>query len=131
MLAKLWKKVLLAVCIIACIYNIMSKLVNRASLEANLQRANDGNTVFDFSSDKSKDDSSEIVDGVVSKNVVTKNTIKNTTNTSRENETVEEDYQAEESNKVIEEENMNTEEQPEEKTENPNTFKFTDFIFNW
>lgn len=48
MLAKLWKKVLLAVCIVACIFNIMTKLVNRNSLEVNLKSANDGNTVFDF-----------------------------------------------------------------------------------
>lgn len=47
MLAKMWKKVLLAICIIACIYNLMSKLVNRHSLESNLQSANDGNTVLD------------------------------------------------------------------------------------
>ena len=47
MLAKMWKKVLLAVCIIACIYNVMSKLVNRHSLESNLKSANDGNTVID------------------------------------------------------------------------------------
>ena len=46
MLAKLWKKVLLAVCIIACIFNIMSKLVNRHSLKENLESANDGETVF-------------------------------------------------------------------------------------
>lgn len=50
MLAKLWKKVLLAVCIVACIFNIMTKLVNRNSLEVNLKSANDGNTVFDFTS---------------------------------------------------------------------------------
>lgn len=47
MLAKMWKKILLAICIIACIFNIMSKLVNRHSLESNLERANDGNTVLD------------------------------------------------------------------------------------
>ena len=29
MLAKMWKKILLAVCIIACIFNLMAKLVNR------------------------------------------------------------------------------------------------------
>lgn len=57
MLAKLWKKVLLAVCILACIFNIMSKLVNRNSLEVNLKSANDGNTVFDFTR-KEKDESS-------------------------------------------------------------------------
>ena len=48
MLAKMWKKVLLAVCIVACIFNIMSKLVNRTSLEDSLNDANDGNVVFDI-----------------------------------------------------------------------------------
>ena len=52
MLAKMWKKVLLAVCIIACLFNIMSKLVNRHSLEANLNSANDGNTVLDAITEK-------------------------------------------------------------------------------
>ena len=47
MLAKMWKKVLLAICIIACIFNLMSKLVNRHSLETNLRSVNDGNTVLD------------------------------------------------------------------------------------
>jgi hypothetical protein len=37
MLAKIWKKLLLAICIIACIYNIMNKLVSRKSLESNLR----------------------------------------------------------------------------------------------
>lgn len=50
MLAKVWKKVLFAICIIACIYNVMSKIVNRHSLEENLKKANDGNVVFDLSS---------------------------------------------------------------------------------
>lgn len=130
MLAKIWKKALLAICIIACIYNIMSKLVNRASLEANLKRANDGNTVFDFSSDKSDENVSEIVDGVVSKNVVVRNSVKNTTikdttNTTVENEIIEEDTQVENS-----EEESNIEE-PEEEKNDSNTFKFTDFIFKW
>lgn len=55
MLAKLWKKVLLAVCIVACIFNIMTKLVNRNSLEVNLKSANDGNTVFDFTRKEKED----------------------------------------------------------------------------
>ena len=37
MLAKIWKKLLLAICIIACIYNVMSKLVSRTSLERQLE----------------------------------------------------------------------------------------------
>ena len=49
MLAKLWKKVLLGICIIACLFNITSKLVNRHSLKENLQSVNDGKTIFDLS----------------------------------------------------------------------------------
>lgn len=37
MLAKIWKKLLLAICIIACIYNVMNKLVSRTSLETQLK----------------------------------------------------------------------------------------------
>ena len=37
MLAKIWKKLLLAICIIACIYNVMNKLVSRTSLEKQLK----------------------------------------------------------------------------------------------
>ena len=37
MLAKIWKKVLFAICIIACIYNVMNKLVSRTSLELQLK----------------------------------------------------------------------------------------------
>ena len=46
MLAKLWKKVLLAICIIACLYNIMAKLVNRTSLELNLKSVENGESIF-------------------------------------------------------------------------------------
>lgn len=37
MMAKVWKKVLLAVCIVACIYNVMHKLVSRTSLDIQLK----------------------------------------------------------------------------------------------
>ena len=47
MLAKIWKKVLLAICIVACLYNVISKIVNRNSLEINLRSVNDGNTIWD------------------------------------------------------------------------------------
>lgn len=121
MLAKMWKKVLLAICIIACIYNIMSKLVNRASLEANLQKANDGNTIFDFSSKDSKSNTSEIVDGVISKNIVVENT-------TIDNEVVEDEVITEEitTNEPVEDQ---TEEQEQE--ESSNGIKFTDLIFKW
>ncbi len=48
MLAKLWKKVLLAICIIACLFDVTYKIVNRHSLKVNLESVNDGVTVFDF-----------------------------------------------------------------------------------
>lgn len=55
MLAKLWKKILLAVCIIACIFNVMTKLVNRTSLEANLKSVDDGTVVFNLFEKKEND----------------------------------------------------------------------------
>ena len=36
MLAKIWKKICLAILIIACLFNIVSKLVNRISLNNEL-----------------------------------------------------------------------------------------------
>lgn len=33
MLPRIWKKLLLAICIIACLFNVTAKLVNRISLE--------------------------------------------------------------------------------------------------
>ena len=33
MLAKIWKKVCLAILIVACLFNIISKLVNRVSFK--------------------------------------------------------------------------------------------------
>lgn len=37
MIAKVWKKVLLFVLIIACLFNIVNKLVHKASLERELE----------------------------------------------------------------------------------------------
>ena len=37
MLAKIWKKLLLVVCIIACLFNITYKIVNKTSLKSELQ----------------------------------------------------------------------------------------------
>lgn len=33
MIAKIWKKILLFVLIIACLYNVINKLVHKASME--------------------------------------------------------------------------------------------------
>ena len=46
MLAKLWKKVLLVICILACIFNIMSKLVAKTSLELNLKSVENGESIM-------------------------------------------------------------------------------------
>ena len=37
MIAKIWKKVLFVISIIACLFNIVNKLVHKASLEEELQ----------------------------------------------------------------------------------------------
>ena len=55
MLAKLWKKILLAVCILACLFNIMSKIVNRTSLDINLKSVKDGESIGSIFEDENKD----------------------------------------------------------------------------
>lgn len=59
MLAKLWKKVLLAACIIACIFNIMSKLVSRTSLELNLKSVENGESILSIFKDKEEGDATK------------------------------------------------------------------------
>lgn len=135
MLAKLWKKVLLAICIIACIFNIMSKLVNRHSLKENLQSANDGVTVFDIfkKDDVQVSESESIIDGVLTQEPVEKNVVSNKTTTdssetvivenSEENTTVvEENANTEDASKSTAEENAETTTEEKDKT-----FKFSDF----
>lgn len=138
MLAKLWKKALLAICIIACIFNIMSKLVNRHSLKENLESANDGETVFSiFQKEKVvESESKPIIDGVKTpEQSTTEETSKNVESNVTievENTTVEE-VVAEPENI---EENSTTDTTPEEsvveKTTEENKdekkpFKFSDF----
>lgn len=48
MLPKIWKKFLLAVCIIAILFNITSKLVNRISLEKTISSAPEGIDVVEL-----------------------------------------------------------------------------------
>ena len=52
MLAKMWKKVLLAICIIACLFNITTKLVSRTSLEVNLKSVKDGESILSIFEEK-------------------------------------------------------------------------------
>lgn len=37
MIAKIWKKVLFVILIVACLFNIVNKLVHKASLEEELE----------------------------------------------------------------------------------------------
>ena len=137
MLAKLWKKVLLAICIIACIFNIMSKLVNRHSLRENLESANDGETVFSiFQKDEVvESESTPIIEGVINQEPTQETTNEVETNTSVViTYPTTENVQTEENNAVpdenvtesepIEENSQNT--QVEEKEEKK-TFSFSDF----
>ena len=48
MLAKVWKKALLAICMIACIYNVMHKIVSRTSLEFQLESVKDQSSIIDM-----------------------------------------------------------------------------------
>ena len=59
MLAKIWKKMLLAICIIACIYNIMHKLISRTSLEIQLKSVENQSSLLDiFTPEKNEEKSS-------------------------------------------------------------------------
>ena len=51
MLAKWWKKILFAVCIIAILFNITYKLVHRTNLKAELE-ATRGQEAIKFSDDR-------------------------------------------------------------------------------
>ena len=127
MLAKMWKKVLFAICIVACIFNIMSKLVNRHSLRENLESVNDGITVFDiFKKDEVKvSESEEFIDGVIE-------SIKQETNTTvTENKVVEgtvaENTTTTENTTPAETTNKEDEVVTEEPKKDDKTFSFSDF----
>ncbi len=107
MLAKLWKKVLLAVCIVACIFNVMSKLVNRTSLEDNLKSANDGNVVFDIFTKKDNDAEQE------SANEIIDNKVENEEKVNTEPEVV------------------NEPEENQEQEKSSGGVKFTDFVIEF
>ena len=141
MLAKIWKKALLAICIIACIFNIMSKLVNRHSLKENLESANDGETVFSiFQKDEVHEtESTPIIDGVINPEPTQNEENKNETNTTvvitypnneTKQETVQENVQeTTNAEEVVPENEISETEEVVEKTEEEEkrTFKFSDF----
>ncbi len=118
MLAKMWKKILLAICIIACLFNLTAKLVNRHSLESNLKSADDGSTVLDAIKTETEEEN------IIIDNTETKNSKKreNTIKQNSKNTTV---VEKEETETSIESEN----EEPEEnQSENKQTYKYTDFV---
>lgn len=135
MLAKLWKKVLLAVCIVACLFNIMSKLVNRGSLKENLENANDGVTVFDIfkKDDVQVEEGSDVIDGVIyneenseaTSNENTDNAI--TENNSSEQEIVNEENASTEEQQAQENASVDEEKQDDTKKENKKTYTYSDF----
>ena len=51
MLAKIWKKLLLAICIIAVLFNVTYKIVHRANLTEQMKSVLGGN-VIEFSTEE-------------------------------------------------------------------------------
>ena len=45
MLAKMWKKIALVICIVAIIFNIMYKLINKTNLKSELQSVIGGEAI--------------------------------------------------------------------------------------
>lgn len=122
MLAKTWKTILLAICIIAVLFNIISKIVRTPSFQRNLDKVIEENIVTVDSSQFSntienagqslKDTASEITSALF--NTTSKNTtIEDTDNTEEVVETEEEN------NSYVEEEQ--TEDYTEEPVEEENT----------
>ena len=52
MLAKVWKKLLLAICVIAILFNITSKLVKRTNLVSQLKSVIGGTSISEFFENK-------------------------------------------------------------------------------
>lgn len=123
MLPKIWKKLLLAICIIACLFNITVKLVNRISLEKVITSQQEGVNV------------KELLNITDEQPVVTKpvNSITNynVVETAPVVEQTEEQVSVEENieNENFEEENINNEEVTEN-TEEEQEENFMDRMFN-
>ena len=64
MLAKVWKKLLLAICVIAILFNITSKLVKRTNLGSQLKSVIGGTSLAEYFSkeDESIHNTNTIVD---------------------------------------------------------------------
>ncbi len=146
MLAKLWKKVLLAICVIAILFNLTSKLVRRYSLDTQLNSVVGGESLSElFKTDKDEKAENKTTDGKKENNSKDSNTSKkdkskqNNTNTSNSEYDDEDEYQNEEEivdEEYIEEENVEEENVEEENVDvdvqfDPNEdFDSFDDIFN-
>lgn len=64
MLAKVWKKFLLVICIIACLFNITYKIVNKTSLKIELQSIVGGESLSSIFNNKEEEEQSEYINGV-------------------------------------------------------------------
>jgi len=93
LLAKLWKKVLLAICIIAILFDITSKFVRRYSLDEELNSVVGKDSLSSIFSDK-KDDKD-----------LNKDSTSNKKENSGKNSKEEKDKEKEKSNKELDEEN--------------------------
>ena len=114
MLAKTWKTILLAICIIAVLFNIISKIVRTPSFQKNLDKVIEENIVTVDSSQFSntiesagqslKDTASEITSALFN------TTLKNTTIEETDNK--EEIVETEEDNNYVEEQTVEYTEEP-------------------
>lgn len=64
MLAKVWKKFLLVICVIACLFNITYKIVNKTSLKIELQSIVGEESLSSIFNNKEEETQSEYIDGV-------------------------------------------------------------------
>lgn len=121
MLPKIWKKLLLAICIIACLFNVTAKLVNRISLEKVIASEQEGVDI------------KELLNITDEQPVVTKNTNSVSNYNIVETKPIVEEYEPEQHDN-IENEEINSEEQPieennEENLENEEDSNFMNRIF--
>ena len=124
MLPKIWKKLLLAICIIACLFNVTAKLVNRISLEKVIASEQEGVDVR------------EILNIVEEEPVLTQNTT-STYNVVEDEQVIVENQEENVSGEEVsyEEESVegNAEEQENQSdlmTYITDTSKYTDFLQN-
>lgn len=125
MLPKIWKKLLLAICIIACLFNVTAKLVNRISLEKVIASEQEGVDVR------------EILNIVEEEPVLTNQNATSTYNVVEDEQVVVENQEENASSEEVsyEEEPVveNTEEQENQSdlmTYITDTSKYTDFLQN-